>query len=793
MEGEFEKSFEIFTMIDDTFRNVLIGILGIILAVLAVEPSPLEVTGSILSILPTPYWTSLILISLIPLILMASVVYGWVYTRFIERTGKYVLRFLNMFLDFRNFIKLLIIEGFLLALSAVAVRLLNDRTLLLFYAYVLVIVEVNLFAFFVYFMYRLFVEVSETHLILPRERPEEMEHVVNLSQSLRKVRRISNETFIVSGLIIILLVSMGIAFSSITRLGGSVESPDWWYVPLTLVLWLPLGLFTAFFMKSYELGVESLGKHLFNEYDIVIFLTGFEYGDIPRSFSLISAIENVLKKFKPEEIPKNTYFRSLSTDRVAAMIASIGLAGKVPYPDSEIYGVRKSDDGRLVIMESYDSLGGIMNLVPPLLLPEEAAKKGLTSVSGSPVPILGTFPYALKLAIEVKEKNVDLEGIFKVVFGSGQVGYSPTILSHVLKEVQQSLGVEKLKVDIRFEVSTDAIREAVNHKEELVGIIADFINDLRESGLPEALFYSVCHPAFCERNNGNPHVVLHILGYNEELPEEAVEYPLPLLVPIISIRALEKIMELYVRRKPSHGEKLKIAVVALGSIQSNPVIHYVIAHNRWVGRARGIYDLSNPFDREEFRIKRYRQGLTVKSVGPLQFSVSGYDPQIRKIVTGFACGRETENNCFLVGMVPFSFLYFPYSPLHKVALGARGALKVRGLEPKEVSVDFWTLSGAGHPGAISTIIGAVILPRLLRSLEGAVMRTELLDDDDPTFYIVSFPIDKTLRLLSKDGKGTAPCPNLGSINSCYTVFEEMVKALESEEVKSLKVVGMRVD
>ncbi|NJE84829.1 hypothetical protein E3E23_03130 [Thermococcus sp. CX2] len=793
MEGNFEKSFELFTLIDDTFRNVLIGILGIILAILAVEPSPLEVTGSILSILPTPYWASLMLISLTPLILMASGVYGWVYARLLERSGKSFLKLLNVLVDFRNFIKALITGGLLLVLSAMAVRLLDDGTLLLFYSYILVIVEVNLFAFFIYFMYRLFVEVSETHLILPRERPEEMEHVVNLSQSLRKVRRLSNETFIVSGLIITLLVSMGIAFSSITQLGGSVGSVDWWYVPLALVLWLPLGLFAAFFMKSYELGVESLGNHLLDDYDIVIFLTGFEYGDIPRSFSLISAIEKVLRKFKPKEIPKNTYFRSLSTDRVAAMIAGVGLAGKVPYPDSEIYGVGKSDDGRLVIVESYDSLGGIMNLIPPLLLPEEAAKKGLTSVSGSPVPILGTFPYALKLAIEVKEGNVDLEGIFKEVFGSGQVGYSPTILAHVLEEVRQSLGVEKLKVDVRFEVSTDAIREAVNHKEELVGIIVDFINDLRESGLSEALFYSVCHPDFCERDNEDPHVVLHILGYNEELPEGAVEYPLPLLVPIISVRALEKILELYAQKNPPHGKKLKIAVVALGSIQSNPVIHYVIAHNRWVGRARGIYDLSNPFDCEEFRMKRYRQGLTVKSVGPLQFSVSGYDPKVRKIVTGFACGRETENNCFLVGMVPFSFLYFPYSPLHKVVLRARDALKARGLEPREVSVDFWTLSGAGHPGAISTIIGAMILPGLLKSLEGAVMRTELLDDDDPTFYIVSFPIDKTLRLLSKDGKGTAPCPNLGSINSCYTVFEEMVKALESEEVKSLKVVGMRVD
>ncbi|WP_297512845.1 hypothetical protein [Thermococcus sp.] len=787
MEIEFEKSFELFTLIDDTFRNVLIGVLGIIMAVFALEPSPVKLTLEMLGEMSSSLSLFAVLSSVVPVLLMSSRLYGVFYSLLLGRRS--FNRIVSSIMNFEDLLKLVLILSVILLGSSFVVGYSDyPRDYLLFF---LLVFELYLFLMFLYLMYELFVEVSHTHLVLPRELPEEIEHVVNLSQSFRRIRRISNGVFLISALLILVIFLIDVLYSSPAL--GNVNS-SWLYSALILGAAGVLGSSISFLVKSYELGIERFGQYPLEEYDIVIFLTGFEYGDIPRSFAIVDSIERVVSGYKPRAVPKNAYFRSLSTDRVAAMIASLGLTGNVPYPDSNIYNFKGHSSRCVSIIESYDSLGGIMNLVPPILLPEKSSSASITTKTGSSYGALGTFPYALKLGIEVRGGNVNVKDVFKKVFGSGMVGYSPAILASILDEIRKKLGKEKLLVDVTFDVNDDSVMQEFSCRESPFRTVKEFLMDLQESGLKEALFYTVCHPDFCEKSESNPDVVLHIRGYNEVLPKGSVEYPLPLLVPLISIRAFEKVLDVYFKVKDSSKNRkrrnFKIAVVALGSIQSNPIIHYAIAHNRWSGKARGLYDLSNPFDALDFSSGGHKQGLTLKSVGPLQFSTNGYDTATGRIVLGFACGRETENNCFLVGMVPFSFMYFPYSPLHRLVMKIKDVLRKRGLPVEDVTLDFWTLSGAGHPGAISTIIGALVLPKLLSTVEGGSMSTELLDDD-PTFYIVSFPIERTLELL--ESKSDLSCPNLGAINVCYSMFKGLVESMERNEIKSLKVVGMRID
>ncbi len=771
------RSFEIFALIDDTFRNVLLGVLGIVLAVMAMNPSPFEMASKLLSSMGYRLSAALILVGILPVLTFHTSLYSKIYELVVSTPLDVLLKVSTWLVEFGSFMKGIIALGTLWLTYSLVATIGGSSTVQFFYVYTLVVVGTALLVSFTYLSYRMFSEVSRIHLILPRGETEDFEGTFDLSQTFRRVRRLSNNAFAVLALIIFMFLSMAIFASSGNGALDISFSPTAFVLSL---MWMPILGIAFFSMKSYEVGIERFGKYLFDGYDAVIFVTGFEYGDIPRSFSIVSALQNVVGRYGLENVPQNVYFRSLSSDRVAASIASVGLAGEIPYPDSKIYRV-DAENKKFAIIESYDALGGIMNLVPPILIPEKSVKHNLTHLHLPKTSALGTFPYSLKLGIYVRNGSIDVEKIIEDVMRSGQLGYSPAVLSHVLNSIRKKMGVEKLKVSVKLEVHDDAILKALWGKTELVSEIRAFIRDLTESGLEEALFYTVCHPDYCDKSDSDSHVTLYIVGYNQELPPGSVEYPLPLVVPILSVRAMKKLLEMADHNKNS----LKVAVVALGSIHSNPIIHYFIAHNRWNQKARAIYDLSNVFDFFEFKDGNTIQGLAVKSIGPSQFSITGYDHREKRMVTKFACGRQTENNCFLVGMIPYKFVDFPYSPLSKLVLHLK---ELMGLN--KFKIDFWMLSGAGHPGAVTTLLGALTLPKLLNNFEGGIMMTELCSEEDPAFYIISFPVSKTLKLLKETSEG---CPNLGAINACYETFEELVGSFDQEEIRSMKIVGMRVD
>lgn len=772
-----EKSFEIFSLIDDTFRNVLLGVLGIVLAVMAMNPSPFDNLSRLLSSMS--YSTDVVLVGMgvLPALSLYTPLYSRIYRIVVALPFGSLLQAFSRLVEFSSLIKITIVWGILWLAYSAGVSIANYQSLWLFYLYALIVLGTALLLSFIYLSYEMFSEVSRVRLVLPRGEREDFERVLEMSQTFRRIRRISNNVFNVITFVIFLVLSMLVVASSGKVTFEASFSPPVFVVSL---LWIPF-IGTIFFsMKSYELGIERFKRRLLDDYDAVIFVTGFEYGDIPRSFSIVSTLQRAISKYDVKEVPKNVYFRSLSSDRLAASVASMSLTGHVPYPDSEIYHSPTRKEG-IVIIESYDALGGIMNLVPPILLPEGSVKQSLTHLHLPKTSALGTFPYSLKLGICVEDGRVDLEEILGEIIKSGQLGYSPAVLSHILNSIREKLGVKKLGVNVKLSVSDEAVLRALWEREELLKEVKVFIRDLAESGLEEALFYTVCHPDYCERLDKDAHVTLYITGYNQELPPGSVEYPLPLLVPILSVRAMKKLGDMISGKSGS----LKIAIVAVGSIHSNPVIHYFIAHNKWNRKARGIYDLSNIFDFFEFRERTTAQGLAFKSIGPSQFVIAGYDHREKRLVTKFACGRETENNCFLVGMIPYKFVDFPYSPISKLVPHLK---EFTGLN--DIEVDFWMFSGVGHPGAVITLLGAMILPRLMNNYEGGIMMTELSSEVDPTFYVISFPVSKTLKLLKE---AENECPNLGATNMCYKTFENLISSFEENEIRPIKIVGMRVD